>query len=103
LVFFWGTKISHVNFENFEKLKWNKSSLYHINLFKVYNIIIKMVLNTMEIGKIIKEMVKEYFITIMVINMKEIIKMIKRKEKEYSIIIMVIDMKEILKMIKEKE
>ena len=52
----------------------------------------------MEIGKIIKEKAKEYYIIMMVIDMKEN-KIIKEKAKEYYIIMMVIDMKENLKMI----
>jgi len=45
--------------------------------------------------KIIKEIEKEYIITMMVTYMKEIGKMVKKKEKDYIILIMVIDMKEI--------
>ena len=44
-----------------------------------------------EIGKMVKEEEKEYFILIMAIDMKETIKMIKKKEKEYIIIIMEIE------------
>ena len=55
-----------------------------------------MVINMMEIGKMVKEKVKEYFMEMMVVDMKVIGKMIKKKEKEYIIIKMVIEKWEII-------